>query len=307
MNRVRTLTYFWVFFFLSCTISSANAEVLKIVTTLKTYADLAQVVGGEYVEVKNIAAPQFDPHFIEPRPSDILKTKQAALFIHSGLDLEAWRDPLLDAVTRSDLRYDGERQLNLSLHLKLLQVPSATITRAAGDIHVFGNPHYWLDPRNGLTLAADIAAKLVQIDPAHESYFQKNLADFQASLGSKIKAWQAALAPYRGTNFVGYHNGWVYLMNFAGLNIALFLEPKPGIPPTPQQVQVVTAYLRTAKAPGIIRAIYNPAEVANHLSQDTGVPVLVLSQGVGDLPEAVNYVSLFDYNVAQLLGVLRHD
>jgi zinc/manganese transport system substrate-binding protein len=282
-------------------------DKLKVVSTLSSYADIAKTIGGDLVEVGYVASPKFDPHFIEPKPSDILKVKKSGLFIHSGLDLEAWRDPLLDAAARGDIRTGGERQLDLSLRIPILEVPTHMLSRAEGDIHVFGNPHYWLDPRNGIIIAEEIAAKLAELDHGHAAVYDSNLDRFRSALGVKIKEWHELLSPYSGTHLVGYHNGWVYLMNFAGFKMEMFLEPKPGIPPTPKQIENVVSYVRSAKVPAIVQAAHNPGDAAESVAKETGVKVLTLSQGVGDMEQAGDYISMFDYNITQLVEALKHE
>ena len=280
---------------------------LKVVTTLSSYADIAKSIGGDLIEVSCIASPKFDPHFIEPKPSDILKVKKADLFIHSGLDLEAWRDPLVDAAARSDIRSGGARQLDLSVRISLLNVPTHSLSRAEGDIHVFGNPHYWLDPRNGIIIAEDIAAKLSELDSTHYSVYAAHLAIFQAELARKVEDWQKLMAPFKHTRLVGYHDGWVYLMNFAQMKMDLFLEPKAGIPPTPKQIENVVSYVRSNKVPAVIQSFQNPKDAAEAVAKETGVKILTLSQSVGDNEESADYISMFDFNVKNLVEALKHE
>ncbi|MFM1849086.1 MAG: hypothetical protein RL417_2560, partial [Pseudomonadota bacterium] len=205
---------------------SAAAESLKIVTTLSTYADIAQTIGGERVTANAIVSPRFNPHFIEPRPSDILRLKKADLFIHSGLDLEAWRGPLVDAAGRPEVKPGGARELDLSTGITLLEIPSPDITRAHGDIHLHGNPHFWLSPENGLAIARAIGSKLGEIDPGYSDVYRRNTEIFVLKLTQAIAAWRELAAPFRGQPLVGYHNEWVYLTQFLGLRCERFLEPK---------------------------------------------------------------------------------
>lgn len=258
---------------------------LKVVTTLSTYADIAKRVGGEHIEVRFIASPKFDPHFIEPKPSDVLKVKKADLFIHSGLDLEAWRDALLNAAARSDVRSGGSRQLDLSVRIPLLNVPAQPLSRAEGDIHMFGNPHYWLDPRNALIIAETITAKLSELDPENQSDYNNQLTAFRSELSTRIGQWQQSLAQFKGQALVGYHDGWVYLMNFSGLNMDLFLEPKAGIPPTPKQIEQVITTVRSRKIPAMVLSFYNSPEAAQAVAKESGAKIITLSNSVGDSSE----------------------
>ena len=291
---------------LSCP-QSAAAAPLKVTTTLSSYADIAKAVGGDFVEVKYVAPPRFNPHFIEPRPSDVLKVKYADLFVHSGLDLEAWRGPLVDAAARAEIRQSGNRQLDLSTGVALLEVPDRAISRSEGDIHLYGNPHYWLDPRNGKIIAQELAVKLSELDPEHKSDYDKNLSAFTAALDSKMAQWNQLMTPFRGQELIGYHNEWVYLMNYAGLTMKQFLEPKPGIPPTPKQVEFISEYIRSHKLKGIVQASFNSNDAAESIAASTGAKVVLLSQNVGEQPESSSYIAMIDYNISKLLEALRRD
>ena len=274
---------------------------LKVCTTLSTYADISKTIGGDRVETSYVAAPRFNPHFIEARPSDVLKIKRADLFLHSGLDLEAWRGPLLDAVAKSEFREGGSRQLDLSEGVALLEVPSGQVSRAEGDIHMFGNPHYWPDPRNGAVIAKHIAEKLSEIDPAGAPEYSKNLAKFLAVLNAKILEWGKILKPLAGKEVIGYHNEWPYLMNFAGLSMKQFVEPKPGIPPGPQHLAELEEFIKTKSVKVLIQSSYFPKEAGDYLHEKTGINVLSLCQNVGELPECADYLGMIDYDINQII------
>jgi len=288
-------------------VASAFASPLKVTTTLSTYADIAKSVGGDLVDVKYVASPRFNPHFIEPKPSDVLKVKSADLFIHSGLDLEAWRGPLIDAAARADIRQSGEHQLDLSTGIKILEVPDHPVSRSEGDIHLFGNPHYWLDPRNGKIIAQEIATKLSSLDPSHKADYERNLSSFVSNLEKKMDQWTKLLAEYQGQELIGYHNEWVYLMNFSGLSMKQFLEPKPGIPPTPKQIEFIIDHIQSQKIRGIVQATFNSDDAAKSIASRTGVKVLILCQNVGEMSEAPDYISMIDYNISKLVEALHHD
>ncbi|MBI4209831.1 MAG: zinc ABC transporter substrate-binding protein [Deltaproteobacteria bacterium] len=278
---------------------------LKVVTTLSTFADLAKQVGGGPVEVSYIASPKFDPHFIEPKPSDVLKVKRADLFIHAGLDLELWRYPLVDAAGKSELRPGGSRELDLSRGIGLLQVPTQALTRASGDVHLYGNPHYWLNPENAKIMARSIAEKLSQIDPDHEADYQKNLQEFVDRLDQKISEWRKIAESVQNTEVVAYHNSWPYLAQFLGIRVEQFLEPKPGIPPTPKQIGFLENYIQKRGIQGIIQETFYPKSASEPLAKRAGAQVVPLCQNVGELPQAIDYISMIGYNVDQLLTVLR--
>ena len=281
------------------------AKPLKIVATLSTFGDLAKTVGGEHVDVSAIASPRFNPHFIEPKPSDVLKVKRAELFIHAGLDLELWRWPLVDAAGNRDVMIGGPRELDLSRGISLLEVPDRAVSRAEGDIHLYGNPHYWLNPEHAKTMAQAICDKLCAIDPQHQQEYHRNLSEFLKRLDHKIPEWRAKLAPYRGRELIGYHNEWIYLMELAGLTMQHFLEPKPGIPPTPQQVRFIEQRIRQQRIPAIVQATYFPRQTADVVAKRTRAKVVLLCQNVGELPACSDYVAMMEYNIDQLLRALH--
>ena len=284
----------------------AEAKI-KVVTTLAAYADIAAKVGGDLIEARSIAAARFDPHYIEPRPSDVLRVKRADLFVHSGLDLEAWRDPLLDAAGRAEVRRGGSRELDLSLGIRLLEVPTGQLSRAEGDIHLYGNPHYWLNPENGLIIARALAAKLAQIDSAHAAAYAHNARVFCGILEKKIAAWRAALAPYAGRELVGHHDGWAYLVDFAGLRMPYYLEPKAGIPPTPRHLEKIISIVRERNLAGVVRASFDPPQGAEVIAEKTGARIAVLVSNPGEIAGVDEYVGMFDFNVRQLIGVLTRE
>ncbi|PIQ84473.1 MAG: hypothetical protein COV75_01970 [Candidatus Omnitrophica bacterium CG11_big_fil_rev_8_21_14_0_20_63_9] len=285
--------------------ASAAPKPLKVVATLSTFADLAKTIGGDHVDVSSIAPPQFNPHFIEPKPSDVLKVKRAQLLIHAGLDLELWRGPLLDAAGNTSVFPGQPGELDLSRGIELLEVPDRPMSRAEGDIHLYGNPHYWLSPDNGRTMAKAICDKLCEIDPHHQDAYHRNLETFLAELAARVPEWRAHLALFRGQELVGYHNEWPYLMGFAGLRMEHFLEPKPGIPPTPKQVEFLTQHIGQHHIRAIVQSSSSPRQAADTLAKRSGARVAVLCQSVRELPSCGDYMAMLEYNVQQLMGALR--
>lgn len=277
---------------------------MRVVSTLATYADIAKSIGGDLVSSTYIASPRFNPHFIEPKPSDVLKVKRADLFIHSGLDLESWRDPLIDAAANPEVRKGGLRQLDLSTNIALLEVSSQQVSRAEGDIHSQGNPHYWMDPRNGLIIAQAIATKMSQLDAANAATYSANLNSFSRKLKMKIQEWENKLAQFKGRELLGYHNEWIYLVNFAGLKMQYFMEPKPGIPPTAKHIEFLTQYAKANKVAAIVQATYFPTEVSQTVADNSGAKVLIFAQSVGEVDQAGDYIAMLDYDIGQLVRAL---
>jgi ABC-type Zn uptake system ZnuABC Zn-binding protein ZnuA len=280
---------------------TAHAQ-LNVVATLSTFGDLVQQVGGKHVEVYSIAPPQFNPHFVEPRPSDVLKLKKADVFVNGGLDLEAWREPLLNAAGNAKADKGGEGEIALSDGVQILNVPAPGVTRAQGDVHAMGNPHYWLGPENGLIMAATIARRLSEIDPPNAADYEANRAAFEEKLKAKITEWKAALAPLANSEMIAFHDEWPYLAAFAGIKIEQFLEPKPGIPPGPKHLAELEEYAVKNGVKGIIYTSITPAKPAESLSKKTGVPAIELAQGVGEVKEATDYIALIDHDIASLVA-----
>lgn len=283
---------------------AAAEEPLKVVTTLSAYADIARAIGGPRVQTETIASPRFNPHFIEPRPSDVLRVKRADLFIHSGLDLEAWRAPLLDAAGRIEVRPGGARELDLSHGVALLNVPAENITRAAGDIHLHGNPHFWLSPTNGLIIARAIGATLAEIDPPGAETYRKNTATYIERLEGAIAGWRALATPIRGRTIVAYHDEWIYLTDFMGITIERFIEPKPGIPPSPQHIESIQRYMVEHRIPVIIQATFHPTEASEAVAERTGATVVRICQNVGERPEASTYIEMIDFDIRSIVAAL---
>ena len=274
---------------------------LKVVTTLSTFADLVKQVGGDNVQVSSVASPRFNPHFIEAKPSDVLKVKNADLFIHAGLDLEVWRGPLLDAAGNPNLFSGSKGELDLSQGIALLEVPTQPLNRLMGDIHIYGNPHYWMSPENGRVMAQEVASKLSELDPAHAAVYRERLGAFLQKLDQKISEWKGQAAAIQGREVVAYHNEWPYVAQFVGIKIEQFLEPKPGIPPSPKQLGFLERYIKEHGIKVIIQPTYYPKDSSQALAKRTGAQLLILCQNVGELPEASDYLAMVDYNIRQLV------
>ena len=299
MKNKRMMVFSAAMFFL-LTIQAYAVPKLRVVATLSGFADLVKKIGGDHVDVHTVASPKFNPHFIEPKPSDVLRTAKADLLVHAGLDLEAWRPPLVEAASNIKVIPGGSGELDLAQGITLMEVPTKPISRSQGDIHMFGNPHYWMDPENGKPMAKSIADKLGEMDPEHQKEYQANLASFLTKLDAKIKEWKAQIASDRGKEALAYHNEWCYLCGFTGIKIEQFLEPKPGIPPTPKHLAFLEEYIKGHHITAIFQASYYSKDAARALEKRTGIKMYLLCQNVGELPEASDFFSFFDYNIGQL-------
>ena len=282
-----------------------QAKKLQVVTTLSDHASLAAAVGGDRIEVESLAKGYQDPHFVEPKPTFILKLHNADLLVVSGLEMEiGYLPPLLDSARNAKVRPGGAGYLDASQGCEVLEKPTAQVTRAMGDVHPYGNPHYWLDPKNGRVVARSIAAKLTELDPAGKDAYAKNLADFEARLTAAEARWSKRIEKLAGTKVVTYHNSWPNFARYFKLDVVGFLEPKPGIPPTPQHKLEIINLIRDQKVPLILMEVYFDRKDPDFVASKSGARVVVLSPSVGGEKGATDYIALFDVNLEKLSAAL---
>lgn len=304
MQKKSLLVGISIFLSVILALPAFSADKLKIVTTIPDLANIAARVGGERVEVEALAKGYQDPHYVDAKPSLILKLKRADMFIQVGLDLEiGWVPPLLEAARNKKIFYGGPGYINASEGIELLEIPStnAAQLRAQGDIHVWGNPHFWLDPQNGKIIAQNVAEKLAAISPADADYFRKNSAIFQAQIDSADAVWQQKIAPYKSIEIFAYHNSWPYFENHFQIKIAGFVEPKPGIPPTPGHLVSVIQTMQKRKIHVIIISPYFDEKPAQSIASQVGARVVPVAPSVGAFKEVTSYFELFSYNIEALV------
>jgi len=279
---------------------SFAAGKLNIITTQTIFADLVKQIGKDKVNVQAIASPKYNIHFIQPKPSDVRKVVKADLYVNAGLDLEAWSDPLLEAAGKQKLFRNGEGNVDLSQGIRLLNVPDHPISRAEGDIHAFGNPHFQMDPENARIMAHTILEKLKEADPANTSYYEDNAKAFFTKLDRKITEWKNICAQCKGKEVISYHEDIAYFADFLGLRAEQFLEPKPGIPPTPKHMQFLEDYAKAHHITAIATPTYYPQDAAQSLAGKIRGKVITICQGVGEAPGTDDFFSFFDYNLKQM-------
>lgn len=285
--------------------SSANAGNIKVVTTTTDLKSITELVGGNKVSVSSIATGYQNPHFVDPKPSYIIKLSGADLFVTVGLDLETgWSPSLLSSSRNSKIQKGSPGYVDASEGVGLLQVPTA-LNRGEGDIHIYGNPHYWLDPLNGKVIARNIANGLERIDPSNKTFYETNLQAFFKKINEKMVEWQAKMAPYKGSKIIAYHNEWCYFEKRFGLEIVDFMEPKPGIPPSPSQLVKVIKEVAANKIKVIISSPYFTTSSSDVVAKQTGVKELTLATSTNAFDQVKDYFSLFDYDIDHLIAVLK--
>jgi zinc/manganese transport system substrate-binding protein len=282
------------------------ADKLKIVTTTEDLASLTREVGGDRVEVNAIGKGYQDPHFIEPKPSFLLLLKNADLLEVVGLELEiGWLPPLLDQSRNSNIRPGAPGYLDVSQGVEILDRPTGAVNRSMGDVHPSGNPHYWLDPANGVRIAIQIRNRLAQLRPADAAYFDQRLNAFKLRINEANKRWLAALAPYKGAKIVTYHSSWPNFTRHFGLDVVGFVEPKPGIPPSPSHTLELINLMKEQKVRVILMEPYFDQKTPEFIAQKTGAKVVVMYPSVGGAPGVDDYLKVFDRDVADLLKALK--
>jgi ABC-type Zn uptake system ZnuABC Zn-binding protein ZnuA len=282
------------------------SAALSVVTTTEDLASLTREVGGEKVKVESLARGYQDPHFVEAKPSFILKLHSADLLIAVGRELEiGWLPPLQQQSRNPKVQTGARGYLDASLTARILEVPTGQLTRAMGDVHPQGNPHYWLDPANGRRMAQAIQAKLAELSPANSAYFAARLADFDKRLAEAEKRWDAALAPFRGTKVVTYHRSWPNFCERFGLEVMGYVEPRPGIPPSPGHTFELMAEMKRNGVRLILVEPYFDTKTPDAIARQTGGRVLVLPPSVGGERDIADYIGLFDHDVTLLLEALQ--
>jgi zinc/manganese transport system substrate-binding protein len=284
---------------------AAHAGNIKVVTTTTDLKSIAELIGGDKVSVSSIATGYQNPHFVDPKPSYIISLSRADLFVTVGLDLETgWSPQLVSSSRNNKIQKGAQGYVDASVGVTLYQVPSA-LNRAEGDIHIYGNPHYWLDPMNGKVIARNIANGLERVDPANKATYEANLQTFYNKIDAKMKEWQNKMAAFKGAKIIAYHNEWVYFETRFGLQIVDFMEPKPGIPPTPSQIVKVIREIKDNKIKVIVSSPYFSTSSSDVVSKQTGAKELVLATSVGGFDSIKDYYGLFDYNIDQLTAALK--
>lgn len=281
--------------------SLAAAKKLNVITATTDLAALVQEVGGDKINVESMAKGYQDPHFVEAKPSFLLKLRQADLLVIVGLQLEiGWLPPLITQSGNSRIQVGANGYLDASQFAEILEIPQGSITRAMGDVHPLGNPHYWLDPDNGRRVAKGIAGKLGEMDPEDAAYFQQRDQDFERRLAEADKKWLAAMAAYRGRKVVTYHNSAPNFAKHFGLNVVGFVEPRPGIPPTPSHTLDVINMMKRDHVKVIMVEPYFDRKTPDSIAREAGGTVVEYLPSVGGVKEVTTYFQLFDYDIALL-------
>src|SRR6266849_4464090 len=283
---------------------SAHAK-LNVVATLPDLGSLAREIGGDKVNVTVLAKPTEDPHFVDARPSFVVQLRTADVLIEGGAELEiGWLPPLLQNARNPKIEAGKPGRVVASQGVRLMNVPT-NVTRAAGDVHALGNPHFMTDPIIARAVAKHIAQSFAAVDAPNAASYDSNSKRFETTINAKLQEWGAAMLPFKGQNVVAYHDSWVYFAHRFGLNIDTFLEPKPGIPPSPSHLAEVIEKIKVQKIKVILVEPFHDRRIAERVASATGAKVVEFSQFPGGLPGTESYVKLIDTLVSRLAAALK--
>jgi zinc/manganese transport system substrate-binding protein len=291
---------------LSASQSARAAGKLNIVTATTDLAALVTEVGGDRVNVLSIAKGYQDPHFVEAKPSFLLNLRKADLLVVVGLQLEiGWLPPLITQSGNPRIQPAAPGYFDSSRFAEILEIPTAAVNRAMGDVHPMGNPHYWLDPQNGLRVAGGLAQKLAELSPGDGPYFQQRLEDFRKRLKTAEQRWDDQMKPFRGRKVVTYHRSWPNFVKRFGLQVLEYVEPRPGIPPSPGHVVELISLMKREGVKLILVEPYFDLKTPQSVARETGGQVVVLLPSVGGDKETGDYIQLFDHDVSVLVKAFQ--
>jgi len=280
------------------------AAELRVVATTTDMAALAAAVSGDVATVESIMPAAVDPEGFEPRPGDVDRLRHAALLVRVGLGYDYWLDALTSRIGDQRLMRSGEGYLDASAGIPLLEIRGQSVMNEGGHAHGVANPHYWLDPDNAAIITAGIAEALVRLAPGQRDRIIANRDRFLAELKTRRARWNELLAPYAGVKLIAYHNSWPYFARRFRLDIVDFIEPKPGVAPSPAHLARLISTGRKVQVRAIVHEPYEPEDASQLVARKLGVPMVLLATSVDSVPGTKSYLALFDHNVATLAEAL---
>ncbi|MDP6037362.1 MAG: metal ABC transporter substrate-binding protein [Candidatus Latescibacteria bacterium] len=284
-----------------CILTSNAFAQLRVVTTTTDLAAIVHAIGGKHTKITAIAKGYQDPHYVQAKPSYMRQLNRADLLVYTGLELEVgWLPLIIQGARNPKITLGAPGHLNASVGITPLEIPEGQMDRSMGDIHPEGNPHYLLDPRNGLTVAQTIAKKLSELTPEHTGSYQKNLKQFDQNLQTSIKAWKIRLQTLQNKHIVTHHKLWEYLANWLQITIIDQIEKKPGVPPSPRHVAELVSRIKTGHIPFLFCSNVIDPKPAKRVADRANIQLLVLPASVGGEPEIKTYTDLFETIVTRL-------
>ncbi|MEO5568115.1 MAG: metal ABC transporter substrate-binding protein [Gemmatimonadaceae bacterium] len=282
------------------------AAQLRVVTTTTDLHAIAHEVGGDKITAIHISEGYQDPHYVEAKPSFVLKLRNADVFAFVGLDLEVgWLPLLIDGSRNARIRPGAAGSIDMSKAVEVIDVPSGNVDRSQGDVHTMGNPHYWLDPDNARKIAHRFKEKFSELDPKNAAVYDRNAQAFDAKLDAAAKTWAPLLAQIKGKPVVAWHTSWRYFAEYTKMNIVAFMEPKPGVPPSPGHLASVIATVKRTGAKVIIMEPFYDRKTADVVAKQTGITVLQIPPSVEGVKGVDTYIKLITHDLTKLAAALK--
>jgi len=288
---------FIVLFFISTVFAKIN-----IVSSTTDLADIAQTIGGDRVKVISISNGKQDHHYVEILPSYMIKVKKADIYLKVGLELDMWANQIIDGSRNRNLTV-----VNCAQNIHPLEIPTTKIDASLGDIHRMGNPHYWLDPNNGKIIAENILKALISVDPEGKDLYKNNYINFVNNINESLNKWLGEYAHLRNKKMVFYHNSWPYFNNRFGIEAIQFIEPKPGIMPSPAHLEKLLQIIKSNNIEIIGLETYFSDKAPNFLSAKTNIKIIRLAQSVNALPGTETYLKMIEYNLDAISNAFGGD
>ena len=289
----------WTLIVAALAMSSVQAKI-KVVASTTDLAEFVRIVGGDRVEVDFIVRGTQNPHFVEVKPSYMMKMRSAQAFVMIGMQMEPWAPQIIDGSRNTNLLV-----IDCSKDVTKMEVPPGKVDASQGDVHPFGNPHYWMDPENVHTILNEIAEGLGSLSAGDKEYFHANVESFARELAKKQTEWARIIAPFRGRMLITYHTSFSYFANRFGLVVAGYVEPKPGIPPTPSHVTDLTQRMKSQNIGVIGVEQFYEESIPSSLARTTGAALVKLCTSVGGVPGTDSYIQLIDYNIHALAAAFQ--
>jgi len=282
------------------TAASPSSAEIRVVASTTDLASIAEYIGGDKIKVESIAIGTADPHYVEVLPSYMLKVAKADIYLKVGLDLDRWANQIIDGSRNGKLAV-----VDCSQNIEPLQRPTTKLDASMGDVHPQGNPHYWLDPANGLIVAEMITNALAEVDGENFMYYAERLEEFQKRYERKESEWLAQAADLEGLEIVTFHNSWPYFTKAFDIQVAGFVEPKPGINPTASHTAKIIELVKAKDIKIIGVEPYFSRRAPDTIARLTGATVVTLPPSVGGAEGAADYFTLFDTIFAVLQKTLK--
>jgi zinc/manganese transport system substrate-binding protein len=282
------------------TLSISASARIKVVTSTSDLAYFARMIGGDSISVESIASPKADLHYVEMRPSYMVKVRDADAVFKVGLELDTWMDRIVDGSRNNHVRV-----FDCAKYVRPLEVPTFKADASYGDLHRFGNPHYWISPANVEPITQVILEGLSSVDPAHSSFYSRNRNDFLAMLNEKLPAIKIEAAPLKEMEIITYHNSWPYFAEYFGIRLPGFIEKYPGVAPSPAHMGEIIDLIKHNQIKVIAMEPYFEKRVPEKIAELTGAKVVIIYPSIGGRNESESYVDWLRGNVEALLEAIK--